>query len=73
MQLNFSSKSNDEIVDLLMEAQMPYGKHKGERISYLVCAQRNYINWLYEKLEDEDLLKIVIDILSDTIESGKEF
>jgi len=45
---------------------IPFGKYKGELVSDVYCEDEEYIDWLHEKLNDDDYLKFAIDLVCYT-------
>lgn len=45
---------------------LPFGKYRGEFIEDVFSEDEQYIDWLYDKLNDNDRLKQAIDILCYT-------
>jgi hypothetical protein len=40
-----------------LEDSMPFGKHKGELISYLLCQETNYMRWVVDNVDRYQLSK----------------
>lgn len=41
---------------------IPFGKYKGELITTVFLIEEEYIDWLYETLNEDDKLKLAIDL-----------
>lgn len=52
--------------DQARQLALPFGKYKGEFIEDVFSEDEQYIDWLYDKLNDNDRLKQAIDILCYT-------
>lgn len=47
---------------------IPFGKYKGHLISEVFIENESYIEWLHDQLEDEDDLKLAIELVCYTKE-----
>lgn len=49
----------DELIKIsetpLLYTNMPFGKHKGRNIQYLVLSDKGYTNWVFKNIADEDV------------------
>ena len=50
-------------IDQAKKWALPFGKYKGELISDVFVEDENYIEWLYDRLDENDKLRLAIELV----------